>query len=43
MQERIARLGMQGADMPPQQLAAFQKAEVEKWVAVIKSAHIKLE
>jgi tripartite-type tricarboxylate transporter receptor subunit TctC len=43
MQERIAKLGMQGADLTPQQLAAFQKAEVEKWAAVIKSAHIKVE
>ena len=43
MQERLAKLGMQGADMTPPQLAAFQKAEVEKWAAVIKSANIKLE
>jgi len=43
MQERIAKLGMQGSDMTPQQLAGFQKAEVEKWAAVIKSANIKLE
>jgi tripartite-type tricarboxylate transporter receptor subunit TctC len=43
MQERLAKLGMQGADMTPQQLGAFQKAEVEKWAAVIKSANIKLE
>jgi tripartite-type tricarboxylate transporter receptor subunit TctC len=43
MQERLAKLGMQGADMTPQQLGAFQKAEVEKWAAVIKNANIKLE
>jgi tripartite-type tricarboxylate transporter receptor subunit TctC len=43
MEERIAKLGMQGADLTPQQLGAFQKAEVEKWAAVIKSANIKLE
>ena len=43
MQERIAKLGMQGADMTIEQIAAFQKAEVAKWAAVIKSANIKLE
>jgi tripartite-type tricarboxylate transporter receptor subunit TctC len=43
MQERLAKLGMQGADMTTDQLAAFQKAEVAKWAQVIKSANIKLE
>ena len=43
MQERIAKLGMQGADMTTDQITAFQKAEVAKWAAVIKSANIKLE
>ncbi|MDQ6638652.1 MAG: tripartite tricarboxylate transporter substrate-binding protein, partial [Pseudomonadota bacterium] len=43
MQERLGKLGMQGADMTTDQLAAFQKAEVAKWAAVIKSANIKLE
>ena len=43
MQERITKLGMQGADMTVEQIAAFQKAEVAKWAAVIKSANIKLE
>ena len=43
MQERIAKLGMQGADMSLDQIAAFQKAEVAKWAAVIKAANIKLE
>ena len=43
MQERLAKLGMQGADMTTDQIAAFQKAEVAKWAAVIKSANIKLE
>ncbi len=43
MQERLARLGMQGADMSTEQIAAFQKSEVAKWAAVIKSANIKLE
>ena len=43
MQERIGKLGMQGADMTTEQIAAFQKAEVAKWAQVIKSANIKLE
>jgi tripartite-type tricarboxylate transporter receptor subunit TctC len=43
IQERIAKLGMQGADMSTDQIAAFQKAEVAKWAAVIKAANIKLE
>ena len=43
MQERLAKLGMQGADMSVEQIAAFQKSEVAKWAAVIKSANIKLE
>ena len=43
MQERLGKLGMQGADMTPPQIAEFQKAEVAKWAAVIKSANIKLE
>lgn len=43
IQDRIAKLGMQGADMTIEQIAAFQKAEVTKWAAVIKAANIKLE
>ena len=43
MQDRLGKLGMQGDDMSTEQLAAFQKAEVAKWAAVIKSANIKLE
>ena len=43
MQERLGKLGMQGADMTTAQIAEFQKAEVAKWAAVIKSANIKLE
>ena len=43
MQERIGKLGMQGAEMTTDQIAAFQKAEVAKWAQVIKSANIKLE
>ena len=43
MQERLAKLGMQGADMTTAQVGAFQKTEVAKWAQVIKSANIKLE
>jgi tripartite-type tricarboxylate transporter receptor subunit TctC len=43
MQDRLAKLGMQGADMSPEQLGAFQRAEVAKWATVIKEANIKLE
>lgn len=43
MQERLGKLGMQGADMTTDQIAAFQKAEVAKWAQVIKSANIKVD
>ena len=43
MRERIAKLGMQGADMTIDQITEFQKAEVAKWAQVIKTANIKLE
>ncbi len=43
MQERLGKLGMQGADMSTDQVAAFQKAEVAKWAQVIKSANIKVD
>ena len=43
MRERIAKLGMQGADMTPDQITEFQKAEVAKWALFIKTANIKLE
>ena len=43
MQDRLKTLGMQPSTMTPDQVAAFQKAEVEKWAQVIKSAGIKLE
>jgi len=35
--------GMEPADMTTTQIAAFQKAEVEKWAQVIKAANIKAE
>ena len=43
MQDRLGKLGMQGADLSTDQISAFQKAEVAKWAAVIKAANIKLE
>ncbi len=43
MQDRLKTLGMQSSSMTPEQVATFQKAEVEKWAKVIKAAGIKLE
>lgn len=43
MQDRLKSLGMQPSSRTPEQVAAFQKAEVEKWAQVIKAAGIKLE
>jgi tripartite-type tricarboxylate transporter receptor subunit TctC len=43
MQDKLKSLGMQPSNRTPDQVAAFQKAEVEKWAQVIKAAGIKLE
>ena len=43
MQEKLKGFGMEPADMTTTQIAAFQKAEVEKWAQVIKAANIKAE
>jgi len=43
MQEKLKNFGMEPADMSTAQIAAFQKAEVEKWAQVIKAANIKAE
>jgi len=43
MQERIKGLGMQPSTLTPEQVQAFQKAEIEKWAQVIKAANIKLD
>lgn len=43
MQDKLKSLGMQPSSRTPDQVAAFQKAEVEKWAQVIKAAGIKLE
>ena len=41
MQTRLKGFGMEPADMTTAQVAAFQKAEVEKWAQVIKAANVK--
>ena len=43
MQEKMKGFGMEPADMTTAQIAAFQKAEVEKWAQVIKAAGVKVE
>lgn len=43
MQERLKALGIQPSAMTTEQMAAFQKSEVEKWAQVIKAANVKLE
>jgi tripartite-type tricarboxylate transporter receptor subunit TctC len=43
MQEKMKGFGMEPADMTTAQIAAFQKAEVDKWAQVIKAANIKME
>lgn len=43
MQTRLKGFGMEPGDMTTTQIAAFQKAEVEKWAQVIKAANIKID
>jgi tripartite-type tricarboxylate transporter receptor subunit TctC len=43
MQTKLKGFGMEPADLNTTQIAAFQKAEVEKWAQVIKAANIKAE
>ena len=43
MQDKMKGFGMEPADMTTAQIAAFQKAEVDKWAQVIKAANIKVE
>ena len=43
MQEKMKSFGMEPADMTTTQIAAFQRAEVDKWAQVIKAANIKVE
>jgi tripartite-type tricarboxylate transporter receptor subunit TctC len=43
MQERLATLGFETANVTPEELAAFLKAEIPKWAAVIQAARIKVD
>ena len=43
MVERLARDGAQPVGSSPAELAAINKAEVEKWAKVVRSAQIKVE
>ena len=43
MQNRLKGFGMEPADLPPAQIATFQKAEVDKWAQVIKAANITVD
>ena len=43
MQDRIKGLGMQGSTLSPEQVGAFQRAEIDKWAQVIKAANIKID
>lgn len=42
VKERFASLGLTISGAGPQELGAFQKAEVEKWAKVVREANIKL-
>ena len=43
MQDKMKAFGMEPADLTTAQIAAFQKAEVDKWAQVIKAANIKVD
>jgi len=43
MREKLKSFGMEPSDLGTTQIAAFQKAEVEKWAQVIKAANIKAD
>ncbi len=43
MQARLKGFGMEPADLSTARIAAFQKAEVEKWAQVIKAANVKVD
>ncbi|MDT0137063.1 tripartite tricarboxylate transporter substrate binding protein [Acidovorax sp. PRC11] len=43
MQTKLKGFGMEPADLTTAQIAAFQKAEVEKWAQVIKAANVKVD
>jgi tripartite-type tricarboxylate transporter receptor subunit TctC len=41
--EKLAALGAEAVANTPQEAAAFLKAEIAKWAAVVKQANIKAE
>ncbi|MDM0072126.1 tripartite tricarboxylate transporter substrate binding protein [Variovorax sp. J31P207] len=43
VQQRLEQLGMTPSGTTPDEFAAFQKAEVQKWSAVVQAAGIKAE
>ena len=43
MQEKMKGFGMEPSDLGTTQIAAFQKAEVDKWAQVIKAANVKVD
>ena len=43
VQARLDELGVDPAAGPPEQLADFQKAEIEKWAKVVKAANVKVD
>jgi tripartite-type tricarboxylate transporter receptor subunit TctC len=43
VQERLATLGFETDHVTPEELAAFLKAEIPRWAAVIQAARIKVE
>ena len=43
VQERLATLGFETDNVTPEELAAFLKAEIPRWAAVIQAARIKVE
>ncbi|WP_440532016.1 Bug family tripartite tricarboxylate transporter substrate binding protein [Variovorax sp. YR566] len=43
MQDKLKGFGMEPTDLSTTRIAAFQKAEVEKWAQVIKAAGIKAD
>ncbi|MNW05919.1 Tripartite tricarboxylate transporter family receptor [compost metagenome] len=40
---RYQQMGLTTAPMTPAEFAAFQRAEIAKWSAVVKDARLKLE
>ncbi|MBD9394103.1 tripartite tricarboxylate transporter substrate binding protein [Acidovorax sp. ACV01] len=43
VQHRLEQMGMTGSGIAPDEFAAFQRSEIEKWAAVVQAANIKAE